>query len=168
MMMDTEMLVRHLQLLPHPEGGFYRETYRSTQGIPADALPAGFEGSRSFATAIYYLLGEGQFSAFHRIRSDETWHYYAGSSALHIHVLDAEGGYQCIALGSRIDQGDVFQTTIPAGAWFASEPAEGRGFAFVGCTVAPGFDFRDFEMAETGQLEAAYPGRRDLVRRLCR
>ena len=162
------MLVRHLQLLPHPEGGYYKETYRSVGDIPAEALPAGFDGRRSFATAIYYLLGAGQFSAFHRIRSDETWHYYAGSSALHIHVLDADGGYACITLGPHIDKGEVFQATVPADAWFASEPADRSGFAFVGCTVSPGFDFRDFEMANADVLEAMCPGRHDLIRRLCR
>lgn len=167
-MTDTEMLVRHLQLLPHPEGGYYKETYRSAGEIPTEALPAGFEGGRSFATAIYYLLGEGQFSAFHRIRSDETWHYYAGSCALHIHVLAADGGYACISLGRRIDQGEVYQATVPAGAWFASEPADPGGFAFVGCTVSPGFDFRDFEMASADLLEKLYPGHLDLIRRLCR
>lgn len=167
-MTDTEMLVRHLQLLPHPEGGYYKETYRSAGEIPAEALPAGFEGSRSFATAICYLLGAGQFSAFHRIRSDETWHYYAGSCALHIHVLDLDGGYACIPLGRQIDKGEVYQATVPAGAWFASEPADPGGFAFVGCTVSPGFDFRDFEMASAAELEKLYPDHPEIIRRLCR
>jgi predicted cupin superfamily sugar epimerase len=165
---DPASLVEELGLLPHPEGGFYRETYRSSESIPEAGLPARFQGERSLSTAIYFLLGPGDFSAFHRIRSDETWHYYTGSCGLHIHVICHDGNYRLIRLGPRSAAGETFQATVPAGAWFASEPADPAGFALVGCTVAPGFDFRDFEMAEAGPLAAAHPGLAELVHRRCR
>jgi predicted cupin superfamily sugar epimerase len=168
-MMDSgfERIVGALGLQPHPEGGFYRETYRSEGRIAASALPSSFGGDRHFATAIYYLLGPGDFSAFHRIRSDETWHFYKGSGLV-IHVLSEDGSYARIRLGDRADLGEVFQATVKAGCWFASEPASAEGFALVGCTVSPGFDFRDFEMADAETLKAGWPAERELIERLCR
>lgn len=160
-------LIRHLGLQPHPEGGFYKETYRSPGAIPSPCLPSGFSGDRSYCTAIYFLLQQGDFSAFHRIKSDECWHFYEGGT-LHIHVLDRQGGYQCVSLGKKIEEGERYQFVVPAGAWFASEPAPGTLFALVGCTVAPGFDFADFEMAEAAMLSTQFPSHRSLVERLCR
>jgi predicted cupin superfamily sugar epimerase len=165
---DIQRLVNHLQLEPHPEGGFFRETYRSSKNVPEAALPPRFGGDRSMATAIYFLLGPGDFSAFHRIRSDETWHYYTGNSPLIVHILEPEGGYRQIKLGSKPETGAVFQDTVPAGAWFASEPADAEGYALVGCTVSPGFDFRDFELADADGLSARYPLYAGLIRRMCR
>jgi predicted cupin superfamily sugar epimerase len=165
---DAGILVRDLGLTPHPEGGFYRETYRSSETIPETGLPERFQGERSMATAIYFLLGPGDFSAFHRIRSDETWHYYTGNCGLAVHVIQGDGTYRLIRLGSRTEAGETFQATVPAGAWFASEPCDPAGFALVGCTVAPGFDFRDFEMADAGMLSAQYPDMAGLVHRLSR
>jgi hypothetical protein len=162
-----ETLVVSLGLIPHPEGGYYRENYRSSETVPGNALPARFGGERAFSTAIYYLLGPGDFSAFHRIQSDETWHFYTGC-ALHIHVLDKAGGYRLIRMGSRPEKGEVFQATVLAGEWFASEPADPAGHSFVGCTVAPGFDFRDFELAKAADLSAAYPEHAELIRKRCR
>lgn len=165
---EAGALVRALGLAPHPEGGFYRETYRSAETIPGTGLPERFQGGRSLATAIYFLLGPGDFSAFHRIRSDETWHYYTGSCSLALHVIQTDGSYRLVRMGSRAEAGETFQATVPAGAWFASEPCDPAGFALVGCTVAPGFDFRDFEMAEAGSLSGQYPDLAGLVERLCR
>jgi uncharacterized protein len=164
-MMNAKELVRELELLPHPEGGFYKETFRSAESF-ADAgeeFPAG----RSYSTAIYYLLEQGDFSAFHRIRSDECWHFYAGD-CLHIHILHTTGNYELVKLGSSVSKGEVFQFVVPAGAWFASEPAPGSAFSFTGCTVSPGFDFKDFEMAKVEELLEVYPGEAELVKRLCR
>lgn len=163
----VESLVSSLGLLPHPEGGYYRETYRSSEHMPANALPARFGGDRLFSTAIYYLLGPGDFSAFHRIKSDETWHFHAGST-LHIHVIDKAGAYRKIRLGRDYLQGETFQATVMAGEWFAAEPADEQGFSFAGCTVAPGFDFRDFEMAKAEELLAAYPDHAALISKRCR
>jgi predicted cupin superfamily sugar epimerase len=165
---DIQSLVERFQLEPHPEGGFFRETWRTSEIVPGAALPSRFGGDRSISTAIYFLIGGGHFSAFHRIKSDETWHYYAGTSPLIIHMLLPGIGYRRILLGNRPDEEQVFQDTVPSGAWFASEPADPSGYAFVGCTVSPGFDFRDFELATEASLSAEYPGHSALIRRLCR
>jgi predicted cupin superfamily sugar epimerase len=149
-------LITQYQLLPHPEGGYYKETYRSTEHIPLAALPEHFSGLRSFSTAIYFLLLKDLFSAFHRIKSDECWHFYEGAS-LHVHVLHLNGN--CL-------EGEVYQAVVPAGAWFASESI--GEYSFVGCTVAPGFDFADFELARAASLKADYPDHEKLIERLCR
>lgn len=153
-------LIDRLQMQPHPEGGYYRETYRSSCVIE---LPDLFPGPRSASTGIYYLLERGDFSAFHRIKSDEMWHFYAGDPII-VHVLHAshEGRYERIELG----HGLVYQAVVPAGAWFASESA--GEFSLVGCTVAPGFDFADFEMAERSRLIKDFPEYADLIGRLTR
>jgi hypothetical protein len=160
-------LIKLLHLQPHPEGGFYKETYRSSGVIPAQCLSPEFSGERSYSTAIYFLLQQGDFSAFHRIKSDECWHFYEGGTLL-IHVIDFRGHYQCIRLGNKIHEGEVYQFVVPAGAWFASEPAPGSRFTLVGCTVAPGFDFADFEMAKATALAEEFPQHRLLIERLCR
>lgn len=154
-------------LAPHPEGGYFKETYRSTEGISAEALPPRFNGDRSFSTAIYYLLERGDYSGFHKIKSDECWHFYAGETLL-IHVIEENGVYHCVQLGACLDEGEVFQFVVPANAWFAAEPAGNSAFALVGCTVAPGFDFKDFEMAQRNLLLSAYPQHDSIIRRLCR
>jgi uncharacterized protein len=164
--MTADDIIKHLQLQPHPEGGFFKEIYRSPGIIPSQSLPD-FNGDRHYSTAIYFLLQQGDFSAFHRIKSDECWHFYEGGSLL-IHVVDGEGNYSCIRLGKNIHEGEVFQFVVAAGNWFASEPAPGTNFILVGCTVAPGFDFADFEMADCKTLSNEYPSHRSLIERLCR
>jgi hypothetical protein len=159
--------VEQLQLIPHPEGGYYREMYRSGEWIPHSALPNRFQGDRVFATGIYFLITGKNFSAFHRIASDELWHHYAGGG-LQVHVIHPDGRYELIRLGNRIAEGEAFQAAVPAGAWFASECAPDAEFALVGCTVAPGFDFADVELAKADQLSAQFPAREELIRRLCR
>jgi predicted cupin superfamily sugar epimerase len=166
-MLSTDAIIRHLRLEPHPEGGYYRETYRSGGLIPHAALPPEFSGDRAYATAICFLLEAGGFSAFHRIRSDECWHFYQGV-ALNIYVLEPTGGLTVIRLGADLPNGDVFQAVVPAGRWFASRPAEPQGYALVGCTVAPGFEFADFEMASAEGLIAEFPQHASLIRQLCR
>lgn len=164
---SIETLVEKFGLKPHPEGGYYKETYRASGQIPAAALQGIFPGSRNFSTAIYFLLVKNNFSAFHRIKSDECWHFYAGDCLL-VHVIHPDGGYELIRLGNDIANDETFQAVVPAGAWFASETAPGGEFSFVGCTVAPGFDFADFELAEADALTRAFPGYGTLIRRLCR
>ena len=164
--MTAEQYIQYLQLEPHPEGGFYKETYRSTGTISQTCLH-GFSGDRSYSTAIYFLLQQGDFSAFHRIKSDETWHFYTGGALL-IHVIEPAGNYYCIRLGSNIEHSELFQFVVPAGAWFTSEPAPETGYALVGCTVAPGFDFNDFEMAAEEKLLGEYPLHAEVISRLCR
>lgn len=160
-------LIERFNLSPHPEGGYFRESYRSLETISKATLPRRFKGDRSYSTAIYFLLEQGNFSAFHKIQSDECWHFYAGD-ALVIHVIHLNGKLETIRLGSRFREGQVFQAVVPAGCWFASEPAPDSVYALVGCTVAPGFDFTDFEMATTEGLSKQYPQHRSLIQRLCR
>jgi predicted cupin superfamily sugar epimerase len=166
-MKELEEIVERLRLEPHPEGGFFRETYRSGETFAAAALPDRFSGDRAFSTAIYYLLGPGDFSGFHRIRSDETWHFYKGDGLV-VHMLAEGGSYERFVLGADPDRGEVFQATVKAGRWFASEPLQKDGYALVGCTVSPGFDFRDFEMADADTLLAGWPLQGELIGRLCR
>jgi len=158
---------KKLDLEPHPEGGYFRQTYTSDLEIPPEALPEGFGGPRAASTAIYFLLENQNFSAFHRLRSDEMWHFYAGSP-LTVHVINPEGEYSSILLGSDPEAGQVFQSVVPAGCWFASHAADWNSWALVGCTVAPGFDFADFEMGNRQDLEARYPRYRQLIQRLTR
>jgi predicted cupin superfamily sugar epimerase len=167
MLFSVQALVQKFNLARHPEGGYYRETYRSAETIGQSALPARFTADRAFATAIYFLVEQGNFSAFHRIKSDECWHFYAGQS-LYVHVLQPAGEYELIRLGADIGAGEVFQAVVPAGAWFASETAPGGNFSFVGCTVAPGFDFADFELAEGSTLASQFPVQAELIGRLTR
>jgi len=145
--MIAEQFIKHFQLQPHPEGGFFKEMYRSSGTIPLEFLTADFNGQRSYSTAIYFLLQQSDFSAFHRIASDECWHFYEGGTLL-IHIIDKQGNYSCVRLGRKTHEGECFQFVVPAQCWFASEPAPGTDFLLVGCTVSPGFDFADFEMGD--------------------
>ena len=163
----VKKLVEEYKLLPHPEGGYYKENYRSVEKIPVNALPNRFKDEKCFSTAIYFLLEKGNFSAFHRIKSDECWHFYAGAGLL-IYVLFEDGNLEIIRLGNDLLKAEQFQAIVPAGCWFASEPAEGTDFSFVGCTVAPGFDFIDFELAQKDLLSKQFPKHRDLISRLVR
>jgi uncharacterized protein len=166
-MLTAHFLVEHFQMLPHPEGGFYKETYRSKEAIAQQALPSRFSGNRDCSTAIYFLLLQGNFSAFHRIKSDECWHFYAGGT-LWVHVIYPNGTYQRVAIGNNLMEGETFQFVVPSGAWFASETAAGSSFSFVGCTVSPGFNFEDFELAVASSLVEAFPQHCALINRLCR
>ena len=157
--------INHLRLNRHPEGGWFAETYRATETIPADALPARFDGARSFCTAIHFLLEQGDFSALHRLKSDEMWHFYAGSP-LTVHIITPAGELREIRLGRTPEQGECFQAVVPAGCWFGAVTT-GK-YSLVGCTVAPGFDFSDFEMAEQTTLTALFPQHAALITRMTR
>lgn len=164
---DANYWIERLSLERHPEGGFFRQTYRSNMIIAEDALPEGFIGARAASTAIYFLLDGDNFSAFHRLRSDEMWHFYAGSP-LTVHVIDTLGKHSSILLGDDLDSGQSFQAVVRAGCWFASHVADWRSWALVGCTVAPGFDFEDFEMAKREELAREFPQHREIIERLTR
>ena len=164
---NAQYWMDRLSLSPHPEGGYYRVTYKSTLTLAQDALPSAFHGNRSASTAIYFLLAQKDFSAFHRIASDELWHFYAGSGLI-VYVIDPEGNYSELRLGDAFEAGEVFQAVVKAGSWFASRLKNPAGFALVGCTVAPGFDFADFEMAKRSELAATYPKHRKLIEELTR
>jgi uncharacterized protein len=162
---DSQALIHRLKLEPHPEGGYFRETYRAEDRVIRDGAN-GAQDSRSASTAIYFLLCDGAHSAWHRIRSDEVWHFYAGDP-VHVHVIDANGALLTHRLGNALIHSDaVFQAVVCAGAWFAAECADASGAALVGCTVAPGFEFSEFELAERGALEARYPQHEELITRL--
>jgi hypothetical protein len=163
---DAQRWIERLHLEPHPEGGFYRQTYRASLTLPNSALP-GYSGDRAASTAIYFLLAGDQFSAFHRLRSDEVWHFYAGS-ALVIHVIEPGGNYRQLLLGSDHFAGEQFQAVVPAGCWFGLSLRQPDTFALVGCTVAPAFDYADFEMAKRDELAAQYPQHRDIIERFTR
>jgi predicted cupin superfamily sugar epimerase len=156
-----------LQLQPHPEGGYFRETYRSSETIAAAALPARFGASRAFSTAIYFLLEGADFSALHRIKQDEVWHFYDGSS-LTVHVLDVDGRYATTQVGRNWAAGAVPQAVVKAGCVFGASVDDPRSYALVGCTVAPGFDFADFEMLGREELCRQYPHHRAIIERLTR
>jgi len=160
-------LIKQYNLQPHPEGGWYCQTYKSDEEIIADALPPGFSGKRVFSTAIYFLLEQGSFSAFHRIKSDECWHFYSGGSLL-IYIIQQNGKLEIISLGKNFEEGQTFQYVVPANCWFASRPASGSEYCLVGCTVSPGFEFADLELATVNELSNAYPQHAAIIKELCR
>jgi len=160
-------LISALGLLQHPEGGWYRETYRSTGQIPSNALPDCFNGPRSCCTAIYFLLEQGDWSELHRIKSDELWFFHGGAS-LTIHLLAADGIYSAIKLGADIVAGEVLQAMVPGGTWFGAEMSGAGAYSLVSCAVAPGFDFTDFEMGDRTTLLIQYPEHQALIARLTR
>ena len=157
---EARALVATLGLEPHPEGGFFRETFR------APLIVAAPQGARAASTAIYFLLPAGSFSALHRVRSDEVWHHYDGDP-VEIYTLHDDGSHQLARLGRDLSRGERPQVVVPAGVWQAAVPV-GRAFALCGCTVAPGFDFADFEMPVRAQLIATFPEVRELVEQLTR
>ena len=160
-------IIAALKLQPHPEGGWYRETYRAGETLSADCLPERFAGPRCYATAIYFMLTSSTFSALHRIKSDEQWHFYAGSG-LTVHVIHPDGYYEAIKLGQKLEQGETFQAVVPHGCWFGATVDVPDSFALVGCSVALGFDFADFELAENEDLCAQFPQHTALIQRLVR
>ncbi len=163
--LNAEDWIRQLALVPHPEGGYYRQTYQASELIPHSALPARFSGSRSFSTAIYFLLKHPQVSRFHRIQSDEIWHFYTGSG-LTISILQ-DGKLRQERLGADIGARDSFQVVVPANCWFAASVNTPGAFSLLGCTVAPGFDFADFELATAEALIQAYPDHAQLITEMC-
>ena len=165
--MTPQNLIFHYNLQPHPEGGWYAQSYRSSEIIPAAALPNRFGGDRVFSTAIYFLLEQGNFSAFHRIKSDECWHFYQGDP-LEVFIIGTDRQLTIVTLGQDSSRGQLFQYVVPANCWFASRPAKESKFCFVGCTVAPGFDFADFELANATELVGQYPLLERLILELCR
>jgi len=153
--MSASSIIKRFQLLPHPEGGYFKETYRCKADLVTD------HGPRNISTAIYFLLEEKNKSNFHRIKSDELWFFHQGN-AVEIYIL-SENGLQTVVLGNDITNNEVPQATIPANTWFAAKVKDEKGYTFVSCTVAPGFDFRDFEMAEREILVQKYPSHQALI-----
>lgn len=157
---DAESLVKRLGLEPHPEGGFYREVFRSDQRL------ALLRGPRAALTAIHFLLPAGEFSALHRVSSDEVWSFQAGDP-LELHLLSEDGTRRSLRLGRDLARGEKPLAAVPAGVWQAAL-ACGERFSWCSCLVAPGFDFADFELADRGALSARLPAQADFVRRFTR
>lgn len=166
-MLDIETLIQKLKLQSHPEGGFFKETYRSSGQIEQTSLPHDIKGKRNYSTCIYFLLTSANFSAFHRIKQDEIWHFYLGAP-ISLHVLDQQGNHHKHMIGSDLMNGEHPQVVVSAGDWFASEVEAPDAFALAGCTVSPGFDFADFEMADREDLIHKYPGHSQIINKLTR
>ena len=164
---SAQYWIGKLGLIAHPEGGYYRETYRASLSIAREVLPIEFTGPRLVSTAIYFLLEGYNFSAFHRLRSDELWHFYAGDPIV-VHMIEENGSYSEVLLGSNPDAGEVLQAVVKAGCWFASRVRDPQSFALAGCTVAPGFDFEDFELGKRAALTRQYPQHGKLIEQLTR
>ncbi|MCB0421284.1 MAG: cupin domain-containing protein [Bdellovibrionales bacterium] len=156
-------LVQLLNLSPHPEGGFYAETYRSS--LVLSELPS-FSGPRSCSTGIYFLLTQESRSHLHKIQSDEMWHFYKGDP-LRIVMLSPEGVYSEKVLGPNLFYNEVFQFVVPKGYWFGAEVVEGGEYSLVGCTVSPGFDFSDFELATKDVLTSRFPDHKECIEKFC-
>lgn len=156
-------IVETLGLQPHPEGGFYTEVYRSDGIIDTDE--DGFPDGRHFCTSIYYLLESGDKSHFHRIKSDEVWHHYEGSS-ITIHMITQAGSYRKMHIGKILQEGQKPQKIVPANCWFGVMVDEPDSYTLCGCTVSPGFDFDDFEMADRSSLLKKYPGHEAIIKQL--
>ena len=157
-------LITTLDLSPHPEGGHYRETYKSDLFFDADKEAPSFPGRRSCGAAIYFLLEGKDVSRLHRIKADELWHFYEGSP-LTVHVIHPDGTLEEICLGPDTAQGETFQALVTAGCWFGASLAKG-GHALVGCTTHPGFEFQDFEMGEREELLKQWPQHEALIKKL--
>jgi len=165
---ETRGRIEALGLAAHPEGGWYREVYRSREHIDREGLPVRFPGARALATAILFMLHEGEYSRFHRLRADEVWCHNDGGNVL-LYLLEPGTGTRSRRGVHKVVLGrDRPLFTVPHGTWFAAEPEPGATFALVTCFVAPGFEFEDFELADRDQLSAEYPDERVLVGRLTR
>lgn len=163
--MTAQDIIHQFELTEHPEGGYYKETYRSKTLIPNSILGTSFEGARNYATGIYFLLTSEKFSAFHKINQDEMWHFYGGNT-LRLHLISPEGNYSFVNIGNDIAKREAPQFVVPAGYWFAGEVLQKNAYAFTGCTVAPGFDFRDFVLPERAELVALFPQHEAIITRL--
>lgn len=164
-MEKADYYIQKLNLTEHVEGGAFKEIYRSSGIIPHAILGSVFGGDRNTSTAIYFLLKHGQISAMHKIASDELWHFYDGAS-LCIYEITAQGELQKHRLGKNLEEGESFTCLIKAGSWFGSRCEIVGGFSLVGCTVAPGFDFKDFVLAERTELCNRYTQYADIINEL--
>ena len=161
---SLDTLIAQLGLEPHPERGYFRETYRASTVVQSSA----HGGARAASTAIYFLVTAKEPSTYlHRLLSDEVFHLYDGGP-LEILRLFHDGTWDVARLGRDFKAGERPQVVVPAGTWFGTELAAGASHCLVGCTVAPGFEFRDFELAEGPELAVRYPGAADRIQRMSR
>lgn len=166
--MDSiENLIQKLELQPHPEGGYFKETYRSDDIISKSCLPDVFESERNYSTGIYYLLKSDDFSAFHKINQDEMWHFYLGDT-IELTMISEDGVLTTVHIGNDILLDQVPQIVVPKNYWFAARVIKSNSFALVGCTVAPGFDFKDFILAPRKILTEKFPQHSTIIKTLTR
>ena len=159
---DASYWIETLHLTKHIEGGSFKEVYRSPLTAAHSTLPTSFITDKNFCTSIYFLLEKDQYSAFHRIKSDELWHFYYGDPLI-VYEIDGSGNLIEHKLGNNPDNGESFQCTIKAGNWFGSRVASGGEYSLAGCTVSPGFDFADLELAKRDALTKKYPQYSSLI-----
>jgi predicted cupin superfamily sugar epimerase len=165
-MPTAQELIEQLRLQPHPrEGGFFRETYRAEEQHAAESLPPRYGSPRSASTAIYYLLTPTTFSALHRLATDEVFHLYLGGPVRMLQLLPDGTGRE-VVIGPDLTRGQSPQVVVPRGVWQGSCLEPGAEFALLGCTVAPGFEYADYETGSRGELLARYPAFADLIVRL--
>jgi len=157
---SAEFWIKKLNLQRHPEGGYFIETHRSEILI---RLPRK-ESFRNACTVIYYLLTGDEFSSFHMLRSDETWHFYDGSS-ITLHIIKTNGTFSEVKLGTKFDENETFQAVVESGSWFAASVNDISSYSLVGCTVSPGFDYRDWNMTHIESLAKIYPQHRAVIER---
>jgi uncharacterized protein len=162
---QPEYWISKLDLASHPEGGYYKSTYQSTEQITDHELSVQYNGNRLLYTSIYFLLKSEEVSHFHRLKSDELWYFHAGS-ALTIHVIHENGQYEEIKLGLNLENGEVPQYLVPKNSIFGSSVMEQNTFSLVGCMVSPGFAFEDFELFTQNELLEQYSEHEDIIRKL--
>lgn len=158
---NAQYWIEKLNLQQHPEGGFFAETYRSKDRLHESKLPDRYKSPRVFGTSIYFLLTTDSVSNFHRLNSDEIWHFHFGGAA-RVHFIDKAGNYSEHLVGADFEAGQQLQLIIPRGTWFAAEVIE-VDYILLGCTVALGFEFEDFELADRTELSSAYPQHQTLI-----
>jgi uncharacterized protein len=164
---DADYWIKKLSLQEHIEGGFYRRVYCSDLEISLEQLPTSFKGRRPIATGIYFLLKQNQFSALHRIASDELWHFYDGDPLV-VYEIMANGKLNKHLMGRNFEAGEQFQCVVKAGSWFGAMVNKEGSYSLVGCTVFPGFDYEDFELAERSTLLYKYPQHESIIKKLTR
>ncbi|AXT20230.1 cupin domain-containing protein [Flavobacteriaceae bacterium AU392] len=162
-----ESIIQYLDLAPHPEGGYYKETYRSEGEINLDSLSANYSGKRNYSTSIYFLLTSKIVSAFHRINQDEIWHFYDGHP-IKIHMISDTGNYSNVIIGNQLSKGQTPQFVVPGHVWFAAEVISDNSYGLVGCTVAPGFDFDDFILPTREELILRFPRHKNIITQFTR
>ncbi|MGY5354684.1 cupin domain-containing protein [Wenyingzhuangia sp. IMCC45467] len=156
MIKRAQLLIDKLELIQHPEGGYFKETHRSAGKISQSSLPNKFNSDRNYYTSIYFLLTSDDFSAFHKINQEETWYFHEGAP-VKIHQISPSGDYSFIMLGNDVLKGQQFQYTVPAEHWFGATVEQENSYTLVGCAVSPGFDFDDFVLAKREELIQLFP-----------
>ena len=161
-MNNVDAIIKKLDLKPHPEGGYFKETYRSSGEISNDSLKSGYSGNRNYSTCIYFLLRSDDFSAFHKINQDEIWHFYAGSPIC-LHIISEAGDHTKHIIGKDVCNEQLPQLVVPGNHWFAASVINRDDYSLVGCTVSPGFDFADFTLPNRAELLARFPQHQQII-----